>query len=54
MLFKTKRQYLIDEFNYNQLQYVTKCVDLIYTGAQVFQCSFLRRKLTLQITMQYS
>lgn len=52
ILFKTKTQYLIDEFNNNQLQYVTKCVDLIYTGAQVFQCSFLRKKIN--ITKKYA
>jgi len=33
--------YLINEFNNNQLQYVTKCLDLVNTGTQIIQSSVL-------------
>lgn len=36
--------HLVDQFNNNQLQYITKSVDLINACAQVFQSSFLHSK----------
>ena len=45
MYTKKEKHYLVDQFNNNQLQYVTKSVDLVYTGTKVIQSAFLRRKV---------
>lgn len=36
-----RKQYLVDQFNDNQLQYITKSVDLINACTQIFQGTVL-------------